>query len=199
MKKLLIALSCCAFALSAMQKEKNDTELQVIPLTYEDDQIRIEQPTQTSIPQPAPRKNKKSPTSGWSFAKKIFIGSLLASQGIGLTTDIVGMQKSQSVSSISSPITAYSAPDYWSRPHPANCNTEEEAGYLYPLPVYVRDISCDCGPDENCDECIIETCPDAEPYMDNFSTMYASQIVAIGTRTFTMLGILAGAIGCYNK
>lgn len=196
MKKLFLTFALYTFALSAMKNETNSTELHTISHPFLQEELNDIRIVQRLAPLPVERKE---PTKdGWSLAKKIFIGSLLASQGISLATDIIGMQESQKLSNISSPIAAYNVPDYWSSPHPANCSVVEETGLLYPLPAYIRNVNCNCGPD-NCDECIIETCPHANQYVDNFSTMYASQITAIGTRALTMLGILIGAFGCYNR
>jgi hypothetical protein len=175
-------------------EEGNGTELASMSLSGEKEINQVDD-DMVSIPDQEPRnKEKKSKSCGGSLTKRILIGTLLASQGIGLATDIIGMQESQQVSALVSPIVAYSTQDFYNRTPDSNCSSISEAGYLYPFPNYVRDESCNCGPHQNCDECILQTCPPGKEYITNFNAMYTSQIAAIGTRVATILGLLVGGI-----
>lgn len=188
MKKLFLLLILNSLAYSM----EEGTELQTISVAEENEFDSADESENSSQLPEHSAKEKKSKSCCWSFTKKLLIGSLLASQGVGLATDIIGMQESQQVNALVSPVVAYNE---YHAPHNPNCTYDYWMGYLDPLPSYMRDEGCTQGHNQQV-SCVFETCPGGQKYISDFTTMYASQITAMATRALAIIGLLAGIWDC---
>ena len=181
MKKTILCLiifNSCLFG----YKQQNNTELQPLP---KDIHPILEKEEEPPAANPTTYQTfalaKKKPTI-WRATKRIAIGCLLALNGIGLSTDIVGMQQSQDLNNEASPIIAYNPDGNFTET--LNCTYGIAATQI--LPSYIRN-TCDWSNDI-C-PCIIEECPPAQDYKWNFMNLQSSQIFAIGLRIPTLLSL----------
>lgn len=205
MKRLLIAVAFSTLTLNAMRNgdtNKNDIQLQNLSdrvLQEEDTDITIEPinptPKKTTIKRHIPHKKKDS-ANHWS-TKKLFVAALVASQTIGLTTDVLGLQESQKLGTAVAPIIAYPKNYFDAHPHKPGCIYQYYIN-LSPRPdAPMQNEGClalegDCDPE--CPPCIVESCPPWQEYLNRSAVLFTSQIIAIEIRAATILGILIGSM-----